>query len=67
MSPEIDISIEDRGWIIVLHPESEAGRKWLAENIDDDGYQPYLPSVIVERRYAGPIIDGIWESGLVLA
>ena len=41
---------------------------WVDEYIGpDNGYQPYYPTVVLEPRYVGPVIEGIREYGLDLA
>jgi hypothetical protein len=60
-----DFIVENHGSIILLRPITDAAREWVQEHIgEDNGYQPYWPTVLVEPRYLGPIIDGIVEHGL---
>jgi len=60
-----DVTIQDGGSIVLLKPESEAAESWLNENIgEDNGFQPYWPTVTVERRYVQEIIDGMIGYGL---
>ena len=63
-----DITIIDGGSIVLLKPESDRARAWVEENIgQDNGYQPYWPTVVCEPRYVGVIIDGMASDGLELA
>jgi hypothetical protein len=61
----LDVSYEDNGSIVIFHPRSVRGRNWLEDNIGaDNGYQPYWPAVVVERRYVIPILEGLMADGL---
>lgn len=63
-----DFSIRDEGSILLLTPHSEPARAWIHEYIGpDNGYQPYFPTIVIERRYVDAILDGIRESSLEVA
>jgi len=52
-----DITVVDSGSIILLRPETDAGRAWVEEHVGhDNGYQPYWPTVVCEARYVGDVI-----------
>ena len=56
----LDILIQGHGSILLLVPETDAGRAWVEENIGpDNGYQPYWPTVLVEPRYVENIVSGM--------
>jgi len=60
-----DIEVVNGGSIILLRPETDAGQAWIEENIgQDNGFQPYWPTVVCEVRYAGDVIDGMVADGL---
>ena len=63
-----DIQVENHGSIVLLVPETDAGRAWVKENIGpDNGYQPYFPqAVIVEPRYVAAIVEGMQNDRLVV-
>jgi hypothetical protein len=60
----MDFEIRDDGSIILLRPLTDAARIWVDENIGrNNGYQPMYPTVIVEPRYLGPILQGLQAEG----
>ena len=66
-SPSPDFTIRDEGTIVLLVPHTQPARSWIDEHIGpDNGYQPYYPTVVIEHRYARPILEGIRESGFSL-
>jgi len=62
---QTDFLVENHGSIVLLRPVTDAGRNWVDEFIgEDNGFQPYFPTVVIEPRYACNVIDGIREYGL---
>ena len=63
-----DITIEsDSGSIFLLRPVTGAGRNWVDRHIgQDNGFQPYWPTVVVEARYLEPIVEGLLADGIRL-
>ena len=62
-----DVVIKDGGSVVLLEPKTEQARDWLNENIgQDNGYQPYWPTVVCECRYVEDIVGGMIESGLTV-
>jgi hypothetical protein len=62
---ENDIVIENHGSIFLLRPISKSGREWLDQNIgDQNGFQPYWPTVAVESNYIADIMNGIQADDL---
>jgi hypothetical protein len=62
-----DFSIENHGSILLLRPHSAGAKTWVEENIgQDNGYQPYWPTAVIEPPYVGAIVDGITTDGLVI-
>jgi hypothetical protein len=60
-----DFVIRDEGSLVLLTPRTEPARSWIHEHIGaDNGFQPLYPTVVIEPRYVGPILDGIREAGL---
>ena len=60
-----DIEIMDGGSVVLLQPVSDAGREWIDEHVgEDNGFQPYYPTITCERRYVRDILDGMLEDGL---
>ncbi len=62
-----DFRVENHGSIFLLRPVSDAGCDWVDQHIGaDNGYQPYLPTVVVEHRYIADIVAGIRTDGLAV-
>ena len=60
-----DIDVTGGGSIFLLAPQTPAGRDWIDQNIgQDNGFQPYYPTVLVEHRYVGDIVEGMVAGGL---
>ena len=60
-----DFFIENHGTIFLLRPLSAAARSWVEDHIgEDNGFQPYWPTVIVEHRYIAEIVAGIQADSL---
>lgn len=61
----MDIQVENGGSVFLLRATSELGESWVDENIgQDNGYQPYWPTVVVESRYIEDIVYGMQADGL---
>lgn len=58
-----DIFIKDHGTILIFVPATEAGMEWMDQNIDP-GAMRWAGGIVVEPRYAGPIIEGAAGDGL---
>jgi hypothetical protein len=62
-----DFLLENHGSIFLLKPLTPAATSWVVEHIgQDNGYQPYFPTVVVEPRYIADIITGIQNDGLAV-
>jgi len=62
-----DFSVNDQGSIVLIEPVSQAALDWVEEYIgQDNGFQPYWPTVVVEHRYADDVIEGMLNDGLEL-
>ena len=60
-----DINVTGGGSIFLLAPQTPAGRDWIDQNIgQDNGFQPYYPTVLVEHHYVGDIVEGMVAGGL---
>ena len=66
LAKQADFKVDNQGSIFLLHPLNDVAREWANEH-QDNGYQPYWPSVLVEHRYIGEIVAGIQNDGLVVA
>jgi hypothetical protein len=63
--PKIDVRIENHGSLVGVQPISAAGRNWINENVASEPWQWFGGALMVEHRYAGAIVAGLNESGLV--
>ncbi|MGA7791765.1 MAG: hypothetical protein WCA19_01920 [Candidatus Acidiferrales bacterium] len=62
-----DFVVENHGSIFLLRPLSPSATSWIEEHIgQENGYQPYFPTVVVEHRYIADIVAGIQNDGLVV-
>ena len=63
-----DFFIRDEGSIVLLTPLSPSAHEFVEERIgSDNGFQPYWPTVVIERRYAQDILEGVIAEGMVVA
>jgi hypothetical protein len=64
--PTHDFVVEDHGSIFLLRPLNDAARNWVEEHIgQDNGYQPYFPTVVIDHSCISDIVVGIQNDGLV--
>jgi hypothetical protein len=64
---QADFVVENHGCIFLLRPLSPSATSWIEEHIgQDNGYQPYFPTVIVEHGYITDIVEGIRNDGLAV-
>jgi hypothetical protein len=62
-----DFRVENYGSIFLLRPDTEAAKSWVEEHVgEDNGYQPYWPTVLIEPRYVANIVEGIKSDGLAV-
>jgi hypothetical protein len=62
-----DFHVENHGSIFLLRPLTDSAKSWVEEHIgEDNGFQPYWPTVAIEPRYVENIVDGIQNDGLVV-
>jgi hypothetical protein len=63
-----DFSLRDEGSLILLTPLSPFAHEFVEERIgSDNGFQPYWPTVVIERRYAQAILEGVIAEGMVMS
>ena len=62
-----DFLVENHGSIFLLKPLTPSATSWVEEHIgQDNGYQPYYPTVVIEHRYVADIVAGIQNDGLAV-
>ena len=63
-----DFIFANHGSITVLTPVTRRAKSWAAEYLIDNGEVPrWGLGIVVEPRYVGPVIDGIFGDGLTVA
>lgn len=62
---DIDFRFDNHGSICVLTPVSEACRQWVDDNVGDDETQHWGKGIVIEPRYAGPILEALDAEGFV--
>ncbi len=66
-SPTPDFLCENQGSVFLLRPLTPSATSWLEEHIgQDNGFQPYWPTCVIEHRYIWPILEGIQNDGLAV-
>lgn len=62
-----DFALEDHGSIFLLRPLTPSATSWIEEHIgQENGYQPYFPTVVVEHCYIDNIVEGLQNYGLAV-
>ena len=62
-----DFLVENHGSIFLLKPKTDSAISWVEEHIgQDNGYQPYFPTIVIEPRYIADIVEGIQNDGLAV-
>ncbi len=62
-----DLRVENHGSIITIDPVTPAGKVWLEQNVESEGWQWFGPMLCVEPRYALPLLCAAYDAGLVVA
>lgn len=64
---DVDVLIEDHGSVSFLQPLTCVACDWVGKNIGpDNGFQPFWPTAIVQRRYAANIAESMRNAGLIV-
>jgi hypothetical protein len=61
-----DVTVTSYGGVLLLNPESEAGREWLAANLSIEPWQLLGDSRAIDSRYIEEITCGIRDAGLTI-
>jgi hypothetical protein len=62
-----DFNFENHGSICLLRSLTPTAIEWVETHIGrNNGYQPQWPTVVIEPRYVGDVMDGITSDGLVV-
>jgi hypothetical protein len=62
-----DFIISLHGSVCILTPRNDAAREWLDENIAEDALTWGPDSIVIEPRYAEPILMGLQDDGLTVS
>lgn len=60
-----DFQFFDHGSITILKPVSAPAHDWVEQHLPDDA-QSFAGGVVIEPRYAEPILDGIAADDLTI-
>lgn len=63
---EPDVITDNFGSIVGITPMTPAAREWIDENCQTEPWQWLGATLNVDTRYAGPILEGMAEAGLIL-
>ena len=62
-----DFLVENHGSIFLLKPLTLLATSWVEEHIgEDNGFQPYFPTIVVEPRFIADIVKTILSDGLAV-
>lgn len=61
-----DVLAERTISFVRLHPITETGKAWLANNVDHQEWQWLAGFLVIEARYSQPIVDGARHDGLTV-
>jgi hypothetical protein len=62
-----DFLLEDHGSVLFLHPQNKSAEAWINASVSSEGYQPQWPSVLMDRRYAQAVVEGVQSEGFTVA
>jgi len=66
-TPACDFRLENHGSIFLLKPLTPSATSWLEDHVgQDNGFQPYWPTCVIEHRYISDIVAGIQNDGLAV-
>ena len=65
---EIDFTLENHGSLFLLRPLTSAAKNWMNDHLpmDSPETQFWDDAIVIEPRYAAPIVEGIVGDRLVL-
>lgn len=63
--PTPDAVVANEGSVVLLYPKTDAAHAWIEEHLPEDR-QMFGTATVIEHRYAGDIINGMLDSGLVV-
>ena len=68
MRNKSDFEIINGGSVLLVQPNTPDAVQWIEDNIgSENGFQPYYPTLCVEPRYIGDIVEGIQSEGFYIS
>lgn len=61
-----DIRFESYGTVVRIIGLTRAGKTWIKQNLQAEGWQKPGDAVVVDHRLAFPIYDGAYNDGLAV-
>lgn len=59
-----DVEVSGGGTLYRLQPLTERAKEWIEENVSKEGFQPEWPTLYVEHRYIGDLVEAIRAEGM---
>jgi hypothetical protein len=66
MANEVDVRFENQGSIILLQPLTDAGQRWIDENVSSEPWQWLGGALTVDWRMAEELAALMQDDGLVI-
>ncbi len=63
---EADIRVEDHGTVALVIPMTDAGRKWITDNVETESWQWLGGALAVEPRCVDSLAAGMSGDGLAV-
>ncbi len=63
-APSQDIRVRNFGTVWLLYPLSQRAAGWFDEHVETESWQWMGSSLVVDWRFAGPLLDGARAAGL---
>lgn len=60
-----DFAVQNEGSLVILKPNTDAARQWVAEHIPDDAPR-WCGGIAIEPRFFDAIAEGAQADGLTL-
>ena len=61
-----DFQFEDHFGVVRLTPLTQAARDWIDAHVDYEDWQMFGGGIVIEPRYARPILEGLVADGLTV-
>lgn len=61
-----DLTVIWQGSVVAFYPHTELAKGWIADNVESESWQWLGGGLIVDRRFAGDLIQGMLGSGITI-